>query len=875
MNEPIRSYQHMVRSAWIGLSLAVLTGTGVQAQVSAYTFSQGVSTWQPIAGNGTPLGMPGMPPPFTFDDNSFVTQGESIPLGSASTGNGWPIGFMFHYNGHAYDRVGLSMEGWLAFGRSADGPEAVYVPVGSGAYTPLSSPAPGGLPALMRDRVAGFSNDLAAMGNGGTWPIQIRTMGVAPDRVFVAEWNVVRSGTSNVFRFQIRLSEGGGDPAAQTVQVVYGSMAQSGSATGQVGLGGSDPSDFNNRSITASPYDWTLSEPGTTNTATGRVPTSEAQLPQGLTFTWTPPACGVNGIAISDLLAGSGTISATLSWLPTTGASSYSYVITAGGPTDTPVLSGTGITGTEVALTDLPPGQHLFAYVQADCAPEGLWGSGLPFTTESAVEVVCGQPPVEVVHCYSNYAHDTWTYSSSSGAPLRVIFHEGLMGLGDLLTCYDGPNAQSPLLFTSASGAVAGQVVNSTGGHLTIRILADDLSACDDTEWLEPLAWEVGCVDCDPVMADYAVTDDCTNGQFSVNVTIFSMGSATSVPITNDWGAPVVTANGPGSYAVGPFPVGTPVIVRAENPDNDFCSSVSTALLNGACPVVSCGPDTYTYCYTDEDAGQWAYQADGNERIGIRFLSGTLASGDVIRIYDGLDPFMSAPLFVGDNGGDLSGLVVTTSAGNADHAFLMEVAANTGASCATGQATPWESVVACYDGCTAPEATFTVVPDCDNGRFTVSVDLTSLGSAATVQLVNDGGAPAVTATTSGSYSVGPFSSGTAVQVSVEGDGVLCSIASQPLTIDCNVGVREHDATPFSIYPNPNDGSFHIAGPVGFGGRLRMDVLDITGRTVARHVLQDLSGRDAVQDLGYLPAGSYTLLLSNDEGRWTSRVSIQR
>ena len=250
---------HSFRSpcrSWLLTCSLVFTSGIVSAQVASYTFSQSVGTWQAIAGSGTPLGMPGLPPPFTFDDNSFVTQGESLPLGSATTGNGWPIGFTFNFNGQAFDRVGLSMEGWLSFGNSADGAESVFVPTGSTAYSPLSSPAPAGLPAVMRNRIAGFANDLAATGNGGTWPLQIRTMGTAPDRIFVAEWNVVRSGSSNFFQFQIRLNEGGGDPASQTVQVVYGTMATAGTNTGQVGLGGNAPTDFNNRSITSSPYDW-------------------------------------------------------------------------------------------------------------------------------------------------------------------------------------------------------------------------------------------------------------------------------------------------------------------------------------------------------------------------------------------------------------------------------------------------------------------------------------------------------------------------------------------------------------------------------------------------------------------------------------------
>ncbi|MFT3886194.1 MAG: T9SS type A sorting domain-containing protein [Flavobacteriales bacterium] len=865
----------MVRNTGVGLALlALLSGTDTRAQVSAYTFTQEVGTWQSINGSGTSLGMPGLPDWLSLDDKSFVNQGENLPLGDATTGNGWPIGFTFYYNGHAFDRIGLSMEGWLALGNSADGPQAVFAATGAPAYTPLSSAAPAALPSVMRNRIAGFSNDLAPMGGGGTWPIQIRPIGTVPNRAFVAEWNVVLSGTSRVLRFQIRLNEGGGDPAAQTVQVVYGSMTQAGVITGQVGLGGATPADFNNRSVTASPYNWNTSQAGTANTATCRVPSSAPNLPEGLTFTWTPPACAVNGVAITDLRPASGGVSGRLSWLPTTGAGSYSYVITTGAATDTPVLSGNGITATEVQLTGLPAGQRLFAYVRANCAPADLWGAGQPFTTEGTIEVPCGQAPLHSSYCYTDFDHRTWVYTSSSGAPLRAIFNTGSIGSGDLLTCYDGPTDQAPLLFSSATGPVAGQTVNSTGGQLTIRILADQLSSCDNTTWLDPLDWIVGCVDCQPVLANYEVVDDCANGRFSVDVQIFSLGSATSVPITNNGGAAVVTASATGTYTVGPFPNGTRVVVKAENPANLFCTASSDSLSNGACPVVSCGPDHYTYCYANDDAGQWAYRSSDNGRIGIRFLSGTLAANDVLRIYDGLDPFESTPLFVSaTTGEDLRGRVVITSADNADHALLMEVAANASGSCATGQATQWEYVVACYTDCTAPAATFSTVPDCSNDRFSVSVALTSLGSASTVQLMNDAGVPAVSATAPGTYTVGPFASSARVVVGVEGDGVLCSIASAPLN-GCGLGIADPVRNKFTVHPNPGEGVFRIVPPAGFSERGQLEVLDLTGRVVARRTLQDLNGQGAIQDLSDLPAGSYTLLLNDGTVRWTARVSIQ-
>ena len=115
----------MIRGSLACTVAVLLLQAPATAQVSAYTFSSSVGTWQPLAGTGSMLGMPGMPPAFNFyDDNSFVTQGESILLGTTTTGNGWPIGFTFHFNGQAFDRVGLSIEGWLAFGNSANGTSA-------------------------------------------------------------------------------------------------------------------------------------------------------------------------------------------------------------------------------------------------------------------------------------------------------------------------------------------------------------------------------------------------------------------------------------------------------------------------------------------------------------------------------------------------------------------------------------------------------------------------------------------------------------------------------------------------------------------------------------------------------------------------------
>lgn len=851
------------KQASIAATLLACTVTGtMQAQVSAYTFTQQTGTFQPLNGSGTMIGYA------LVDDEVFVIEGDLLGFGLQNSGNGWPIGFPFHFNGIAFDRVGLSTEGWLSFGRSSYGAQAVYLPIGGpDAYTPVGGGIPEQVDPSMRNRIVAFANDLRA--RQGIWPLQIATVGIAPNRTCIIEWNVSSTSSANgSFAFQVRLQEGGGDPAQQTVKVVYGAMSASSAYTGQVGLGGSEPTDFNNRSVTVAPYDWAASTAGADNAATCRIPSSNAQLPAGLTYTWTPPACAVAGVEVSGLAVAGVTASGTLTWHAVTGASSYDYVITAGGPTDPPVASGTAIAGTSASITGLPLNMDLFAYVRATCAPTAGWSTPHAFTTVGLIAVVCGEAPVQTTYCYDHYDQRSWLYTSTDGSPLRLTFHAGDLSVGDRLVCYDGADDQAPVLYSlTASGSVAGQVMNSLGDRILVTLIADGVGSCSDLEWVAPLEWEVGCVDCEPVLANYQVVEDCENGQFSVNVTIFSMGSASAVQITNDGGAPAVPASAIGQYVSGPFPIGTPVIVTAEHSENAYCSSISTAQINDPCPIVSCGPDEYTYCYTDGDVTQRVYRAEGSGRIGIRFLSGSLADGDAMRVYDGEDIFGTV-LHV-STGVDLTGTIVTSSP--TSNTILLEVASNGANSCATGAAAEWNYVIECFDGCEAPVATYSVIDDCANAQFSVVVALTSLGTASSVAIANDGGAPAVTATAVGNYTVGPFAISAPVTVAITGTSALCSTNSPQLS-GCSVGMEELSERDLMIFPNPASAAFQVMLPSGFGGRVTVEVLDLAGRRVAADVLAVHGGLSAPVDLGHLPAGSYVVVVDQ---RFKGRLQLVR
>lgn len=855
--------------------IAILGLTNVtRAQVSAYTFSHSIGTWNPINGNGTPIGLVGLPDWLAIDDDSFVTQGESIPLGDATVGNGWPIGFAFTFNGIQFDRVGISMEGWIALGQSSRGNNAVFVPIGPNAYTPLSAASPSGLEPVMHYRIAGFAANMAPGGGLSSWPVQLRLQGTAPNRTFITEFNCRRSGAGGTFAYQIRLNEGGGDPSAQTVQVVFGTMTPQGVVSGQVGLGGGTPLDFNNRSVTVAPFDWAASEAGTVNTAACRVPSNAVNLPIGTTFTWTPPSCSVYGIVVEDLTHVGNALNGTLSWQPTTGATAYDFVVTAGGPDATPLASGTGVAGTSAALVGLPTGQDLYVHVRAHCGVQTpVWSAPYELDTDVYRAVVCGQAPILDSYCYADFEQRTWTYLSSTGDPIRLILHEGVMGQGDVLTCYDGPTVASPQIFSSnVTPLLPGQVINSSGGALTMRISADAASNCANTEWLDELEWEVGCLDCEPVLANFNVTTDCDNGQFFVGVFVFSMGSASSVLISSDAGPATVTANATGPHTIGPFPINTPVVITAGNTSNAYCSAVSEALLNTPCPIVSCGPDEYSYCYAENDAGQWVYRATGAERIGVRFLSGSLAGNDALRIYDGDDIFTSDVLHV-STGGDLTGLLVTSSA--ASNTILIEAASATAGSCEGGQATTWSYIVACFDGCEAPEAAFTVVDDCDAGRFSIAVDLASLGSASQVVIGNTGGAAGVTASIPGQFMVGPFNNGDQVVVTLDGSSELCSLNSVVLSDGCGVGMQNLASPRLAIYPDPGNGLFNVVLPHGFGGGADLEVLDLTGRRVQRTRLMAQGGQVIPFDLSNVPAGSYVVVIRSGASVTSGSLRVVR
>ncbi|MDG1332307.1 MAG: T9SS type A sorting domain-containing protein [Crocinitomicaceae bacterium] len=86
--------------------------------------------------------------------------------------------------------------------------------------------------------------------------------------------------------------------------------------------------------------------------------------------------------------------------------------------------------------------------------------------------------------------------------------------------------------------------------------------------------------------------------------------------------------------------------------------------------------------------------------------------------------------------------------------------------------------------CTFPAGTFTVLPDCGNAQFSIQVNVTSLGDAASVD-ISDGTTIFQTSVSTGTYTVGPFAAGVNKTISIEGTTYGgCDINSAALTESC-------------------------------------------------------------------------------------------
>ncbi len=459
--------------------------------------------------------------------------------------------------------------------------------------------------------------------------------------------------------------------------------------------------------------------------------------------------------------------------------------------------------------------------------------------------VVCGDAGVISTYCYVASDSQTWNYEASGAGTMRLRFNQGTIESAtfDHLTIYDGSNATGTVLYDHVGAAVnLGPVgsgantstlifdaveVYASGSSLFMVMSSDGSVQCSGSTTYDEWEWEVVCLDCTLPVATYTIMDDCANGQFSIPINVTSTGDGAVVNIVYivNGGDPQTVINvGLGLAELGPFALNDTVNVVVEHENNFLCNFDFGDLTDtGMCPVlIDCGTELVeSVCYGNNVDLRYYYRGTGAFPLGIFFDQGAITVGDSLIIYDGGD--ITAPVLYASTATiDATGLFRSTT--NPEHRLTVRIRSNGFTSCATNLTqvpTIWR--VACLD-CVPPTVEFNIVQDCANFQYTIDVVISDLGSDLEVGIITTATQDTVYVTQTGTTSIGPFVSGTELEVTTINDAnALCNVYSGMLVNPlCPVPIECPGATLMETYCyGANDEQAWAYELQGTGGTLRL------------------------------------------------------
>lgn len=277
------------------------------------------------------------------------------------------------------------------------------------------------------------------------------------------------------------------------------------------------------------------------------------------------------------------TTSVNLAWTHPIGSqTNFQYVIQAAG-TGIPSGAGTPVTGLSVVNNTLSPATNYEAWVRADCGTGDFSSWRGPVTFRTATLVTCGIP-VNTIYCYDDNDTTTWTFTSSTAGPLRITFNGGdIEECCDEIFIYDGTNNLGTLLYQgNNAGDLTGLTFDSTTSSLYMEIDADSSVSCGDSSYSNQWNFTVVCATCVNPTATFTTVPDCADGEYSVNVNVTSLGSATSLSIS-DGTTTLSNITATGIQTFGPYASGSSVTIVLTNQQDGSCT-LSSGSLSYTCP---------------------------------------------------------------------------------------------------------------------------------------------------------------------------------------------------------------------------------------------------------------------------------------------------
>ena len=215
--------------------------------------------------------------------------------------------------------------------------------------------------------------------------------------------------------------------------------------------------------------------------------------------------------------------------------------------------------------------------------------------------ITCAEGLFNDTYCYS--ANDTTevVYFSDTGLPLRLTFETGTVELNfDEVIILDSDgvtnlNAGNPY---GNGGDMSGFVFESSGDTITLKVASDGIASCSDG-FFEPLNYDIYCLTCtDPTIV---FTNDgmCETGQeFTIDVAITDLGSATNITVTDNQGNPAQNTTTTSVLIFGPYPATTSVAFTVETGDINclFQTDIIECQAQGSCDFLDAGIDMFLDC---------------------------------------------------------------------------------------------------------------------------------------------------------------------------------------------------------------------------------------------------------------------------------------
>lgn len=323
--------------------------------------------------------------------------------------------------------------------------------------------------------------------------------------------------------------------------------------------------------------------------------------------------------------------------------------------------------------------------------------------------------------------------------------------------------------------------------------------------------WTPACL---PLAASATVVPDCATNTFSIHVSITSLGSASSVAIQAPVGTTVVASAGLGTHVVGPFPIGQSRTVRLVHPVSNLCnldlgtfSSPVTCINAGQCYGASDLTFGSNSCPNGASVLRAGIMVSGlNAELGstvdLNSLDLIIAHGSRGQVRATLtSPSGDTYAMITNRGGSNSNFGNPSSCPSSifslDDNAASPVSSMPSSNNTTGSRRPEQplssftgdpnglwTLTICSSGGTAGSlrlarlnfcdrpgvASGQVLTSCSSNSFSVNVDISDIGNAASVDIVATPGGTLLSGVGVGVHTVGPFTIGSSVQLSLAAAG---------------------------------------------------------------------------------------------------------